>query len=465
MVRWRAAKEIRDLLNDPLTRPATTDTLLDCLEACKTESEVSAILSIVFLTSPAGRPTRTALISRIRCPSLLSDIIIERTYGPGRSIAWWRGSHSGAAPRDFEGGSYFEKYKTAHVPPILADNLKRLERASGLPFQQQWAFEWKCLRDKLATRCTSYPHYFDDIADTRAGIAGQYWQRMREVYRSAYLRTLAFAVSEWRLPQKLAEDNCMELVEGVAGLFEVEPGQRPVWLSDIPERFCRQDSDFSALVGALVKASTTANMQLVSLDTPIASSVKKYGKLSVTAHLLTPDYELPPGAILFEEMPLLMIDDTFELKGPPAQLSVEEARTAGVRGDEVAVCNTLFPVPFGCWKGDYISLGIAIPAPYVIEGTHIACTSEGVELRTEGVVVATTRLWNDEWEPSSPKGGNTRCGMATMVDTARLDEAQVRLGRKLAFFVQLQIWDREREYGDLAAIQRSALVICQGNLR
>ena len=263
MVRWRAAKEIRNLLNDPITRPATTDMLLDYLEACKTESEVSAILSIVFLTSPAARPTRIALISRIRCPSLLSDIIIERTYGPGRGIGRWWGAHSGAAPRDFEGGSYFQKYKAAHVPPILADNLKRLERTSGLPFQQQWAFEWMCLRDKLATRCTAYPHYFDNFADVRSGITGQYWQRMREVYRSAYLRTLAFAVSEWRLPQRIAQDNCMELVEGIAGLFEVEPGRRPVWPSDIPERFCEEDLDFSALVGELVRVSAEANMRLV----------------------------------------------------------------------------------------------------------------------------------------------------------------------------------------------------------
>jgi hypothetical protein len=458
MVRWRAAKEIRDLLNDPITRPAVTDMLLDYLEGCKTESEVSGILSIVFLTTPAGRPTRTALISRIRCPSLLSDIIIERTYGTGPGIGWWWGAHSGAAPRDFEGRSYFEKYKTAHVPPVLADYLEHLERESGLPFHQQWAFEWRCLRDKLATRCTAYPHYFDNFADVRAGITGQYWQRMREVYRSAYLRTLAFAVSEWRLPQKIAEGYCFELTEGIAGLFEVQPGQRPVGLSDIPERFCRQESDFSALVGELVKASTEASMRLVSLNTPIASSVKKYAKLRVTTHLLTPDYQLPPGGVLFEKMPLVMIDDTFELKGPRARLSVEEARTAGVRGDEAAVCNGVFPMPFGSWQGDYLSLGFAIPASYVIEGTHIACASEGIDLKTEGAVVATTRLWNDAWTPSHPKGGTTRCGMATMMDSATLNEAQVRLGRKLAFFVRLQIWDREKEYGDFAASERSALV-------
>ena len=87
MVRWRAAKEIRNLLNDPETRSSTTDALLDYLDQCKTESEVCEILTIVFLTSPDGRPTRTVLASRIHCPSILADMILERTYGMGAASA------------------------------------------------------------------------------------------------------------------------------------------------------------------------------------------------------------------------------------------------------------------------------------------------------------------------------------------------------------------------------------------
>ena len=45
-----------------------------------------------------------------------------------------------------------------------------------------------------------------------------------------------------------------------------------------------------------------------------------------------------------------------------------------------------------------------------------------------------------------------------MMDTATLDEAQVQLGRKLAFFVRLQIWDHEKEYGDYTVSQRRALI-------
>jgi hypothetical protein len=110
MSRWRTAKEIRNLLNDPGTRSSTTDALLDYLDQCKTESEVCEVLTIVFLTSPVGRPARAALASRIHCPSILADIILERTYGRGRGIGGWGQAHSGRAPADFVGGSYFEEH-------------------------------------------------------------------------------------------------------------------------------------------------------------------------------------------------------------------------------------------------------------------------------------------------------------------------------------------------------------------
>ncbi|MGH7874824.1 MAG: hypothetical protein ACREQO_21745, partial [Candidatus Binatia bacterium] len=158
MSRWRTAKEIRNLLNDPSTRSATTDALLDYLDQCKTESEVCEILTIVFLTSEDVRPSRTTLASRIHCPSILADIILERTYGLGRGIGGWRWAHSGRAPADFEGGLYFEEHKTAHVPPIFVHNLMHLEDISGHPFRRQWAYEWKILGDKLGTNYTGYPH-------------------------------------------------------------------------------------------------------------------------------------------------------------------------------------------------------------------------------------------------------------------------------------------------------------------
>ena len=460
MARWRTAKEIRNLLSDPVTRSSATDALLEYLDQCNTESEVCEVLTIVFLTLPDGRPLREVLKSRIHCPSILADIILERTYGQGQGIARWHQAHSGQAPADFEGGSYFEEHKTAHVPPILMNNLKKLELASGYHFLQHWAYEWKTLRDKLGTHYTRYPYYFDNISNARSGIIGQYWQRMREIYLSAYLRTIAYAVSELRMPRRIAERYCLDIVHGIAGLFNLEPGARPVWLSDFPERLCVHDADFKPIVRELVQAARAEGMMLVSLDTPIASSVQKYANLTLSAHLITPDYELPDDAFLYEKILLMLVAGTFELKGPPPEITIQEARTEGKKGEEVAVCSSLFPMPFGCWQGDYMKF--KIPAPYTVPNTEIRSTNESIDcIASDEKVVSKTLIWNDNWTPLYPRGGSSRCGTATMIDQELLTEAMERLERKLAFFIRLRIWDRDKEYGDYSESERTFFLLNQ----
>jgi hypothetical protein len=283
---------------------------------------------------------------------------------------------------------------------------------------------------------------------------------MSEIYRAAYLRTLAYAVSEWRLPQNIAEGYSFDMVHGIAGLFDVEPSARPPWLSDFPERLCVPDADFRPIVRELVQAARVEGMMLVSLDTPVASSVQKYSKLTVSAHLITPDYELTDNAFLYEKMLLMPVADTFELKGPPAEITIEEASSEGKAGDEVSVCSSLFPIPFGTWQGDYFSIGLQIPAPYTVPDTEIRCTNESIDcITSDGKVASRTRIWNDNWTSLYPKGGTTRCGTATMIDQELLADAMARLRRKLAFFIRLRIWDREKEYGDYSESERTLFLL------
>ena len=138
-------------------------------------------------------------------------------------------------------------------------------------------------------------------------------------------------------------------------------------------------------------------MRLVSLVTPIASSVKKFAILNLSAHLVTPDYELRDGAFLYEKSPRLSIADNFELKGPPADITIDEARTKGKPGDEVAVCSGLFPMPFGTWQGDYFAMELKIPAPYTVPNIEIQCTHESIDcIASCGKVVSRTWIWNDD---------------------------------------------------------------------
>ena len=167
MVRWRSAKEVRDLLNELSTRAAMNDALLIFLDRCGTESEVCSVLSIIFLADPAARPPLDDVVNRIQHPSILADELLDLAYGQGSRIGGWWATHAGTAPIDFDAGDYFQECNIAHLAPFFLTELQRLQRNTGLPFLRQWAFEWHTLREKHETRYTRYPHYFDNVSDAR----------------------------------------------------------------------------------------------------------------------------------------------------------------------------------------------------------------------------------------------------------------------------------------------------------
>ena len=104
-----------------------------------------------------------------------------------------------------------------------------------------------------------------------------------------------------------------------------------------------------------------------------------------------------------------------------------------------------------------------IPAPYTVSNTEIRCTQESIDcIASDGKIVSRTWIWNDNWTPSYPKEGSTRCGTATMIDQQLLTEAMERLGRKLAFFIRLSIGDREKEYGDYSESKRTFFLLDLG---
>jgi hypothetical protein len=459
MVRWQTAKRIRNFLNDAATRDSTKMMLLDRLEACKFETEVCSLLTIIFLCEKPARPECGTVTTRIRKPSLLSDVLLDVIYGDGSGTSEWRHRNRTTMPDDFEADAYFDRFRTAHVPPIFSENLGRLERQSGLPFLQRWGFEWTVLCEELRVPHTSYPHYFDDSSGSRGSIVGQYWQRMREAYLSSYMRTLAYAVLEWGMPVKTARGYTLELANSIAGLFELEPSSRPAWMADLPERFCAEDADFDDLMRELFQASQREGRVLVSLDMPILRTTREHARLSISTHLCSSDYQLAAPATLFERLVVHDIADTFSLEGSAPVSSFAEATQAGAKGDQVGVCESMMPIPFGCWHNDYHSVGIAIPASYIAPGLSITASAGGLDLFDgKGVVRSRISTWNDHWSPSYPQKGNTRCAMMTTLDERLLANAAAKKKRNVGFFLNLSSWDREKEYGEYTRIERHRLI-------
>lgn len=180
----------------------------------------------------------------------------------------------------------------------------------------------------------------------------------------------------------------------------------------------------------------------MSLDTPIASDVKKHGKLIITTHLCSADYELPDDIQVGNKLSLHDISETFSLA---SSSSLTKATQAGAKGDQAGVCESVMPIPFGCWQADYHSVGIPIPASYVAPGLSIWASAFGLDLLDlQGRVRARVTTWNDHWSPPYPKMGTTRCAMLTMLDEQLLTNATKETGRSIGVFVNLRSWRGRR---------------------
>ncbi|NII11289.1 ATP-binding protein [Oleiagrimonas sp. C23AA] len=353
MARFRVAREIRGLLENETTRPTATAALLDHLENSRYESETCEILNVLMLTSDEARPPHSVVTSRIKHPSILADCLLERMYGPGEAKGGWARTYSNQAPVDFEPSDYFEEHKTAHVPPVYRNHLEKLQSQSGFPFAKQWAFEWEAICESLGTHYTRYPYFFGDVAEVRAGLMGQYWQRIHEAYLSAYLRTLAFAVCELGLPQHFAEGLCFEMIHGIDGLHDLNPISRPAWLGDFPERACVAEDDLEAIARDFINHAEFDGLRLVSLTTPIAFTTANYARLEISSHFVSPDFVPKPDPSL-HEMPRNLLCERFKLEGCLSELPLEVIETNGLSGTEFSVCVELTPIPFGSWQGDFV---------------------------------------------------------------------------------------------------------------
>lgn len=452
MVRWRAAKAIKALMEQEETRQRTTTALLRWMSNCRFESEVGSALSVLLVTTPEARPSFDVVGSHIIKPSLLSDMLLEKIYG--LHCGNWGSAHSGNPPHGFVASQYFDDHKTAHVPGVFFLNLERLERRYGLPFTLQWAHEWETLTKQTETCKTGYPSYFGDFGLQRSGVTGQFVQRQGEAYRSSYLRTLAFAVSAWRMPPQTAAQYVMDSLLVLPDLFDVEPQDRPKWLTDLPAQCSTEGADLAVIGRQIIAAGTTANDCLVSIGTPLPAEIAEFGDLTVSAFLVTDDFDHSDGQRL-RSAGQLFVADSYRFNS--VRENLEPKPIAGWSGRAIPVCSQVFPAFHGLWHDDYLQRGLLLPAPYCFEeATAQRADAKGLSLLLRSKAVAKASFWHDAWTPLNAPEGPTRCGIAVTMRRNELDQVARRFGMQLGWFAHLSFMEKEGRFGDLVTKTRTA---------
>lgn len=453
MVRWKTAKAIKGLIEEASTHDPAVAALLRWIGQRRFESEVVSGLSVLLVVTPESRPSLETVRTHIAKPSLLSEMLIERMYS-GPQCSDWKDRHSGEAPKGFAPSEYFQDHRGAQVPQIFSSTVERLDSLYGLPFTIQWAHEWQILTEETQTAKTGYPHHFGDFGLQRSGVIGQFVQRQGEVYRSAYLRMLAFAVSSWGMPSRTAADYVLFAMSILPELFEVEPQGRPQWLGDLPGQCLEGGADLEAIGRRIIQAGTNADSCVVSLGTPLPVDIGEFCDLTISAFFITDDFVPSEGQVL-EQAVDFFFPDHLGFNTTRDDLRIKPV--TGRSGRAVSVCTQALPVFHGFWHDDYFQRGLSLPAPYCFEETssQIADAS-GIKILLGKKQVAEAKIWNDVWSPLYARGNSTRCGIVTTLRNDKLHRAAEQNGMKIGWYMRLSSLQREDPHGDLVPTIRDA---------
>jgi hypothetical protein len=451
-VRWLAAREYAGLLEENEWSKLAAEKLLHWLSTRRLETEVTSGLAVLLCTKAAALPKFADVANAIEHPSILADMMLEAIYGLGQRKRGWLSSHSGDVPSDFEPAPYFKKYWKAHVPAILAMEFQRFDRDLALPFTRRWAYEWQHLMTITGAAHVGFPYHFVDASEHRAGVSGQFSQRQCDVYRSAYLRTLAFAVDQWRMPIDEAERLAGYSLPLNKGLLGILPIGRPAWLTGSPGLFSTDVSQLENAVEALIRAEPVGPLRTISLKLPVDQKIAEFGELHVQAVLASPDFALAADnkANLSPHVQWELPDNN-SFAGEYAYAAPGDHVIPGATGYCIPTCLSTWPAPAGFWQQDYLAAGLSLAAPYLADFILKITTSlEGVAMVDEaGNVASNWAVWNDHWAPIHAHDGHTRCGTLTNCDRRLLQNTESASGLKLGWLVELNLWTRKQTYDDL----------------
>jgi hypothetical protein len=241
IVRERASVAIADLLLNPECSERTREYLLHWISLQRLES-IAALGLLTLLrarlqNSEFTIPSIEILSRAFARPSVFSWLLLTE-LSPDSDLSLVDSlNHSGTYPADFVLTSVFDDYVEGYLPPIFNHWGDLIEERFGIPFRQQWAYEWQQLLNETGrTPSSSELRFWFGFREEQEGYFSADTQ-VSEVYRSAFLRALAWAVQSAGMDsdEALLLAGMMSPVD--LELWRLSPIKRPEWWprADEPE--------------------------------------------------------------------------------------------------------------------------------------------------------------------------------------------------------------------------------------
>lgn len=449
-VRYEAAYQLATAISEG--DRAASDALLAWLAGRQLESEAVVGVSIIDAFNLGPHFDAKAVVAAVQAPSYLSDLLILRNFPSAGNLfpfryEYARGTGNGTIDPDHR--AYFDRHLGQTIALRYQTRLARLEQKSGLPFLERWFEEWAWLQHTLDAPFSGRPDYIwaggprENVSNVQV--------RQTELYISAYLRTLAFAVAEWRMPADVANHAALEALPFNRGMAGVRPATRPTWTFDTLKRRAKIGLHTAAMeTWAKAERSVEVGQKLLALQTTdhgetefLALSFRRV--LSSAGSIST-----GPGEA-FEQLPWAFVEDEFGgMAGPLVAADGQDSE------DERFLSAYVQPARFPRFLLDLFPTGVELGHPRLFEdAVEVSADDGGLTLMAGSQPMSRWIHWFADWQPTHPRELHRLGGGLTTIKSSVLASAIRRCGTPSLIYCKATYGFRKYSYDEAKIEQQT----------
>lgn len=452
MAKLATIQAVAQALDSDDTALVFAEALADWVSTRELESQCLEAICPLLIATP--KPEVIALIRQaIGRPSVASDALFSLLTGSPTLIASWTGCHSGSATSFSKLDEEESQLRSGtFIPRFFSHQLKRLESQSGRPFIRQWAFEFKVLSDRCGGNGDGHLNYFLS-SDRQTG--GQFVAYRSHLARSAFLRTLAFAVQNWGMPVTIAS-SVSEAAFPAEPIFLRLPSQSaPVWAQKVQSGTASEAEDAPAFAKGLIeKVEAELNEKLMHCSFAVVDEPRCHVEFEVFAIAKARDDLDAVQVIRFYEYLLGKVTPDRN------SLGIFISPDLGHEGLEHLGFTPLLIPLIGSHVG-YLQSDLVSRVPYVpvsskgLTNLELVPMQEGAVFRSCGRNVGSWSWWHWNWKPASLRHQPSPTACYTSLDQDAARQLVEPLGGRMEYVWQITTWTREPDYGIWAETKRS----------
>jgi hypothetical protein len=439
-IRWEVARSLATLISEG-HRDAVKG-LVQWIAMRNLESEVVLGLSVIDAFDLSKYFNYLELSKAISAPSIASDFLLRRNFKRSKNETQSKHIISPDKPATLPDAerAWFKKYKNAAVPPIFETHLRSFERISGAPFLDRWEHEWCWLQSTYPRPKAEYPRYF---SKSDRGRVGQFHVGQREIYISAYLRTLAYFTKCGVMPVNVATSAALLSLAINRSLAKLEAIERPDWTRGVRKASVENNKRIAQRLWINALASVDVG------ETPIALRVVDSDDTSAVSWNL--DMALGPvgfaeGKVDVQSLGGFNVDLVSD--DPSFDLELQMAGSLDNSSYPAVIADWPNFLPFG-WTHIDIALEFKLASPLIFDKAKILNCSES-ELRVwdDSKIISRWRHWFADWEPTNIPSFGSAVGYLTTASRTELDKIRTRNGFSTEILVKFKKASRNDSYSE-----------------